>query len=100
MWDRRGRARGRGCRGCSGYVLDVSWTVRFRELNILAILAMVPAKPAIEGDMCTQALDMVAVGATRSHSPLHAVGLARISIATMLFQVPLPQKLIRGQHAR
>lgn len=74
-----GACKGEGCRGCSGYVLDVSWTVRFREVNILAILAMVPAKPAIGGDTCTQALDMVAVRATRGHSPLHTGGLAKIS---------------------
>ena len=83
-----GRARGRVCRGCSGYVLDVSWTVRFREVNILAILAMVPAKPAIGGDTCTQALDMVAVRATSGYGPLHTGGLARRSVATVLLQVP------------
>ena len=67
---------GGGCKGGSSYVLDVSWTVRFLEVNILAILVMVPAKPAV-GDMGTQSLETVTASDTRhSHrrSSAHTVG--------------------------
>ena len=36
----------------SGYVLEASWTVRLRVVNILAILAAaLPAKPASRGEI-------------------------------------------------
>ena len=71
----------------SGYVLDDSWTVRLRVVNILAILDAVPAKPVITG---TDTLEMVAALSNSTHAArMHC--LACTTLLNFAVNIPIHQ---------